>query len=61
MTVDDPTDISKLRDIIDMMLHDAKRRDQWKKNAAIAARELCWENEQIRLKNIYSTAGIVFK
>ncbi len=60
MTIEDPADTTELRRMIGLMLTDEKRRTEWKKNAAIAARELCWENEQIRLQNLYNKAGINF-
>ena len=32
----------------------------WKKNTEIAAKELCWENEEKILKDLYATLGLLF-
>ena len=34
-------------------LSDEARRAQWKKNLSVAARDLCWENEEQKLLEIY--------
>ena len=34
-------------------LSDTARREQWKQNLVIAAQDLCWENEEQRLLEIY--------
>ena len=34
-------------------LSDEARRDQWKQNLQVAARDLCWENEEGKLLEIY--------
>ena len=34
-------------------LSDEARREQWRQNLAIAARDLCWENEEQKLLEIY--------
>lgn len=40
--------------IMTEMLGDEDKRAVWKKNLKLAADELCWENESIKLKEIYS-------
>ena len=34
-------------------LSDATRREQWRQNLAVAAQDLCWENEEQKLLEIY--------
>ena len=34
-------------------LSDEARREQWQRNLAVAARDLCWENEEQKLLEIY--------
>ncbi len=60
MTLDNPLDTLKMREMITIMLNDGKQRAVWKKNSVIAARELCWENEQNKFKSLYNRAGITF-
>jgi len=60
MTVDDPANTARLTELLKTMLYDEARISAWKSNTLIAARELCWEKEQIKLKNIYSKAGLPF-
>ena len=38
---------------INFMLSDAKSTEEWKKNLKIAASELCWENEEKKLIEIF--------
>ena len=43
-----------LADCMQIMLVDKNRRAIWKENLKIAARELCWENEEKVLRDIYA-------
>ena len=40
------------------MLSDMDRMQLWKKNLYIAGKELCWENEQVRIIEIFRKAGL---
>jgi glycosyltransferase involved in cell wall biosynthesis len=42
---------------INYMLGDKKRRMEWKKNLKHAAEELCWENEEVKLVEIFTRIG----
>ncbi len=44
----------ELAEVIKTALFDQERRSVWKKNLPIAALELCWENEEKILREIYS-------
>jgi glycosyltransferase involved in cell wall biosynthesis len=44
----------KLAEVFNEMLTDDLMRKTWKENLAQAASELCWENEEIRLLEIFS-------
>ncbi len=59
LTVEDPSDTENLSRIIREMLDDEKRQAFWRKNALLATKELCWENEQIKLQMLYNKAGIM--
>ena len=47
----DPVHIA---DCLQKMLVDKNRRAMWKENLKIAARELCWENEESVLREVYA-------
>jgi len=42
-----------LAEIMKMALFDEEKISIWKQNLPKAARELCWENEEIILRRIY--------
>jgi glycosyltransferase involved in cell wall biosynthesis len=43
----------KIAEKIKDMLYDKKRFDTWKENLKLAAAELCWEKEQVKLFDIF--------
>ncbi len=47
----------KITEIFELM----NRYNKWKENTFEAAKELCWEKEEIVLKEIYSKVGLEFK
>jgi glycosyltransferase involved in cell wall biosynthesis len=49
----DPFDIEQIRQTLREMISDKKGRLVWKENCKIAARELNWENESIKMRSIY--------
>jgi glycosyltransferase involved in cell wall biosynthesis len=59
-TLENPEDTDLMRKMIKSMLSDENRQKLWKDNGLKAARELCWENEQKKLAEIYTSAGINF-
>lgn len=46
---------------INFMLDSKDKRREWKKNLEQAAEELCWENEEGKLIEIFENAGLTFK
>lgn len=46
-------DPEHVADKIERMISDPARLNEWKENAKLAARELCWENEEQVLKEVY--------
>ena len=46
-------DPAHIAECIKTMLEDKVRLEQWKKNCLKAARELCWENEEPKVREIY--------
>jgi glycosyltransferase involved in cell wall biosynthesis len=44
-----------IADKIEWMLSDNERLSRWKENAKLAAKELCWENEERVLIEVYSS------
>lgn len=55
----DHFDPEHLADCMYPMLFDEELRATWKNNLEKAARDLCWENEEKVLLNIYEEAGIL--
>jgi hypothetical protein len=37
------------------MLNDVQGYEKWKENLSFASEELCWEHEEIKLNQIYSS------
>jgi glycosyltransferase involved in cell wall biosynthesis len=46
-------DPAHIADCIEYMLNDPARQQEWRENARIAAAELCWENEEKVLAEVY--------
>lgn len=46
---------------LNFMLDSENKRREWKKNLEKAAEELCWENEERKLIEIFKNAGLTFK
>ena len=46
---------------LNFMLDSEDKRREWKKNLEQAAEELCWENEEGKLIEIFENAGLTFK
>jgi glycosyltransferase involved in cell wall biosynthesis len=51
-------DIESIRGMVSMLLFDDEKRTIWKKNLEQAAKDLCWENEEKKLLNLYTKAGL---
>lgn len=46
---------------LNFMLDSEDKRREWKKNLEQAAEELCWENEEGKLIEIFESVGLTFK
>ena len=46
---------------LNFMLDSEDKRREWKKNLEKAAEELCWENEERKLIEIFENAGLTFE
>ena len=46
---------------LNFMLDSEDKRREWKKNLEQAAEELCWENEEGKLIEIFENAGLIFE
>ena len=46
---------------LNFMLDSEDKRREWKRNLEKAAEELCWENEEGKLIEIFENAGLIFK
>lgn len=54
----DPKELAKkIKEIFELK----NRYQKWQENTQIAAQELCWENEEKTLMNIYSQMGLKFQ
>lgn len=49
----DPSDLAQMGSAVDQLRQDTAMRARLRQNLALAKAELCWENEQQRLKNVY--------
>lgn len=56
----DTREINEIRRMITTLLFDEDARKSWKAGIDQAARELCWENEEHRLLEIFRKAGCNF-
>lgn len=54
----DPEDRKKIRESLDVMISDQKKRKEWMENAKVASKELSWEKEKKKIKNIYKKVGL---
>jgi glycosyltransferase involved in cell wall biosynthesis len=54
----DPEDRKKIKESLDVMISDEKKRKEWVENAKIASKELSWDNEKKKIKNIYNKVGL---
>ena len=50
-----------LKEKVEFMLYNQEARMKWEKNLSKAAEELCWEKEELKLMEIYTKVGLVFK
>jgi glycosyltransferase involved in cell wall biosynthesis len=49
----DPSNITAISNKMNAMLHDEQGLLKWRDNAVLAARELNWENEAVKLESVY--------
>ena len=59
-TIYDHKDPQTLANTIDEIIKLKNRYQKWKENTEKAASELCWENEEKILIEIYNSAGLIF-
>jgi glycosyltransferase involved in cell wall biosynthesis len=49
----------RLTEALNTLLFDEQKRSEWKQNLIYAANELCWENEEQKLIEVYKKAGVI--
>ncbi len=58
--VADSMNPENLKEKLEFMLYNEEARRKWKINLALAAEELSWEKEEIKLKGIFEKTGLTF-
>ena len=58
--VADSMNPENLKEKLEYMLYNTEARKKWEKNIAIAADELSWYNEEVKLKKLFEKTGLSF-
>lgn len=58
--VTESSDPEYLKEKLEYMLFNEDARKIWKINLALAAKELCWEREEVKLMDIFTNVGLTF-
>ena len=53
----DPSDPEKIAGVIREMTGDRDAMEKWRRNSRAAAETLNWDNESVKLQNIYEKLG----